>query len=95
MRTGVAMILDGMKTWPLFGHAKSSWKHPELADHGRPLNKRGKEVKWITSRQFRLVSTVYCCSLKPGWCRIDPRSMNRHPSLVNTADSSGTRFDHG
>jgi phosphohistidine phosphatase SixA len=45
MRTGVAMILDGMKTWPLFGHAKSSWKHPELADHGRPLNKRGKEVK--------------------------------------------------
>ena len=23
-------------------HAKSSWKHPELTDHDRPLNKRGK-----------------------------------------------------
>ena len=23
-------------------HAKSSWKHPELADHDRPLNKRGR-----------------------------------------------------
>jgi len=22
--------------------AKSSWKHPELTDHDRPLNKRGK-----------------------------------------------------
>jgi phosphohistidine phosphatase len=23
-------------------HAKSSWKHPDLSDHDRPLNKRGK-----------------------------------------------------
>lgn len=23
-------------------HAKSSWSHPELADHDRPLNKRGR-----------------------------------------------------
>ena len=23
-------------------HAKSSWNNPELADHDRPLNKRGK-----------------------------------------------------
>jgi phosphohistidine phosphatase len=31
-----------MKTLLLMRHAKSSWNHPELADHDRPLNKRGK-----------------------------------------------------
>src|SRR6185436_11034634 len=31
-----------MKTLLLLRHAKSSWKHSELADHDRPLNKRGK-----------------------------------------------------
>jgi phosphohistidine phosphatase len=30
-----------MKTLLLMRHAKSSWKEPELADHERPLNKRG------------------------------------------------------
>ncbi len=30
-----------MKTLLLLRHAKSSWKHPELHDHDRPLNKRG------------------------------------------------------
>lgn len=32
-----------MKTLLLMRHAKSSWKHPELVDHDRPLNKRGKK----------------------------------------------------
>ncbi len=31
-----------MKTLYLVRHAKSSWKYPELSDHDRPLNKRGK-----------------------------------------------------
>ena len=31
-----------MKTLFILRHAKSSWKHLELADHDRPLNKRGK-----------------------------------------------------
>ncbi|UCG86696.1 MAG: histidine phosphatase family protein [Gemmatimonadota bacterium] len=31
-----------MKTLTLVRHAKSSWKDPALADHDRPLNKRGK-----------------------------------------------------
>jgi phosphohistidine phosphatase len=31
-----------MKTLLLLRHAKSSWKQPELADHDRPLNKRGQ-----------------------------------------------------
>src|SRR6266511_5147806 len=33
-----------MKTLLLLRHAKSSWKHPELADHDRPLNKRGNRT---------------------------------------------------
>ncbi|MFZ0896282.1 MAG: histidine phosphatase family protein [Candidatus Nitrosopolaris sp.] len=31
-----------MKSVLVLRHVKSSWKHPELADHDRPLNKRGK-----------------------------------------------------
>lgn len=33
-----------MRTLLLLRHAKSSWKHPALADHDRPLNKRGREA---------------------------------------------------
>jgi phosphohistidine phosphatase len=32
-----------MKTLLLLRHAKSSWDQPELNDHDRPLNKRGKK----------------------------------------------------
>jgi phosphohistidine phosphatase len=32
-----------MKTLLLLRHAKSSWDQPELHDHDRPLNKRGKK----------------------------------------------------
>lgn len=32
-----------MKTLILVRHAKSSWKFPELSDHDRPLNKRGRK----------------------------------------------------
>jgi phosphohistidine phosphatase len=32
-----------MKTLLLLRHAKSSWKQPEMNDHDRPLNKRGKQ----------------------------------------------------
>ncbi len=31
-----------MKTLLVLRHAKSSWKDPDLGDHDRPLNKRGK-----------------------------------------------------
>jgi phosphohistidine phosphatase len=31
-----------MKTLLILRHAKSSWKDPDLSDHDRPLNKRGK-----------------------------------------------------
>jgi phosphohistidine phosphatase len=31
-----------MKTIFILRHAKSSWEYPDLSDHDRPLNKRGK-----------------------------------------------------
>ena len=31
-----------MKTLLLMRHAKSSWNHPNLSDHQRPINKRGR-----------------------------------------------------
>ena len=31
-----------MKSVLILRHAKSSWKDPDLTDHDRPLNKRGK-----------------------------------------------------
>ena len=31
-----------VKTLLVLRHAKSSWSRPELTDHDRPLNKRGK-----------------------------------------------------
>jgi phosphohistidine phosphatase len=33
-----------MKTLMLLRHAKSSWKYSDVADHDRPLNKRGKKA---------------------------------------------------
>jgi phosphohistidine phosphatase len=37
-----AIIIYRMKTLLLMRHAKSSWNHPGLQDHSRPLNQRGK-----------------------------------------------------
>jgi phosphohistidine phosphatase len=31
-----------VKSLLILRHTKSSWKHPELTDYDRPLNKRGK-----------------------------------------------------
>jgi len=42
-----------MKTLLILRHAKSSWKHPELSDHDRPLNKRGKHDAPLMGRQMR------------------------------------------
>jgi phosphohistidine phosphatase len=46
-----------MKTLLLMRHAKSSWDDPDLADHDRPLNKRGKREaprmgRWLARQDF-------------------------------------------
>lgn len=42
-----------MKTVLLLRHAKSSWKKPDLADHDRPLNERGKSEALAIGRLLR------------------------------------------
>lgn len=54
-----------MKTILLMRHAKSSWKNPNLADHDRPLNNRGKRDaprmgEWLN--QEDLVPDILLCS---------------------------------
>jgi phosphohistidine phosphatase len=54
-----------MKRVYLLRHAKSSWKHPELPDHDRPLAGRGKRAakaiaKHIRAQQF--VPELVLCS---------------------------------
>jgi phosphohistidine phosphatase len=43
-----------MKSLLILRHAKSSWKDPNLADHDRPLNKRGKRDAPRMGRLMRL-----------------------------------------
>ena len=42
-----------MKKLFLIRHSKSSWKHPELSDHDRPLNKRGKHDAELMSETLK------------------------------------------
>jgi phosphohistidine phosphatase len=42
-----------MKTLFLLRHAKSSWKQPELNDHDRPLNKRGKREAPLVGKYLK------------------------------------------
>jgi phosphohistidine phosphatase len=42
-----------MRTLLLLRHAKSSWKQPELKDHDRPLNKRGKREAPLVGKYLK------------------------------------------
>jgi phosphohistidine phosphatase len=54
-----------MKTLLLLRHAKSSWDDPDLDDHDRPLNKRGKKTAPRMGKVVRreeLVPDLVLCS---------------------------------
>jgi phosphohistidine phosphatase len=42
-----------MKTLFLMRHAKSSWKEPNISDHDRPLNRRGKHDAPLMGKLLR------------------------------------------
>jgi phosphohistidine phosphatase len=54
-----------MKRLVLMRHAKSSWADPDLADHDRPLNGRGRRAATTMGRHLRtevLVPDLVLCS---------------------------------
>src|SRR5687768_17117651 len=57
-----------MRTLVLVRHAKSSWKHPDLVDHERPLNARGRRAAERLGDYLRdsglEVDEVLCSSAK-------------------------------
>jgi len=42
-----------LKQLHLVRHAKSSWEHPELSDHQRPLNGRGRQAAPLVGRAMQ------------------------------------------
>jgi phosphohistidine phosphatase len=53
VRRGSGIIRRAMKRVYLLRHAKSSWKHRELADHDRPLAGRGKRAARAIAKHMR------------------------------------------
>jgi phosphohistidine phosphatase len=57
-----------MKTLLILRHAKSSWKNSDLADHDRPLNKRGKRdaprMGELLVREALVPDLIICSSAK-------------------------------
>ena len=75
-------------------HAKSSWKYPELNDHERPLNKRGRkasvkiakeliQIEWIPNKLYSSDST----RTRETWKR-----MNKH--IKNVEIEYSRKFYH-
>jgi phosphohistidine phosphatase len=60
-----------MKTLLVLRHAKSSWKHEGLADHDRPLNKRGQRdaprVGEVIASYGLVPELVFSSSARRAW----------------------------
>jgi len=74
-----------MKTVLLMRHAKSSWKDPSLADHDRPLNKRGKRdaarMGNLLNEEYLTPDAIYCSTAKRAKSTVD--------GLLKTGDFDG------
>ena len=53
-----------MKSVLILRHAKSSWTHPELNDHDRPLNKRGKRDAPLIGELLRETYKIHLTNLQ-------------------------------
>lgn len=87
-----------MKTLYLMRHAKSSWKKPNLEDHERPLNKRGKRDiptmgKRLSVRSIHLDRIVTSDARRAldtaipigKWLGLDAVSIRLEPLLYNAS----------
>ena len=57
-----------MRTLLVLRHAKSSWNHPQLSDHDRPLNKRGQHdaprIGRLLRQQHLSPGAIICSTAK-------------------------------
>ena len=64
-----------MKIVLLMRHAKSSWKDPGLADHDRPLNKRGKRdaprMGDLLNAEDLIPDAIYCSTARRAKSTVD------------------------
>jgi phosphohistidine phosphatase len=64
-------------------HAKSSWKHAELDDHDRPLNKRGRQAAEALAQQLRAGKVrpdlVLCSTALRARQTLDPLALKLRP----------------
>jgi phosphohistidine phosphatase len=87
-----------MKTLYLMRHAKSSWKDPDLEDHQRPLNKRGKRNIPVMGKRLKARSAGLDCIIssdarraldtaKPigEWIGVDSSAVHPEPLLYHAS----------
>ncbi len=94
-----------MKSLYLLRHAKSSWDHPGLADHERPLNRRGardaprmgaalrrtlQPMPVVASSAQRAQLTL--AGLCAGWPELGELSHRREPLLYTFCSDALCRF---
>lgn len=79
-----------MKKVILLRHAKSSWDNPDLDDHDRPLNKRGKAAspvigEWLIRKQH-VPDAVLCSTATRSRDTLSglklPKSASRHVEFI-------------
>ena len=79
-----------MKTLLLMRHAKSSWKDTSLADHDRPLNKRGERdaprMGEHLNQENQIPDVILCSSAKRARLTVD--------GLLETCHFDGEIFIH-
>ena len=92
-------------------HAKSSWKDPNLDDHERPLNKRGRgdapmvadaifDRGWIpdlilVSSSKRTLQTLEGMSHRMGKAPFEVRSGIYHATVIDLMEELGDMLDNG
>jgi phosphohistidine phosphatase len=75
-----------MKSLHLLRHAKSSWKHPGLNDHDRPLSKRGRQTAKMMAAYLRRAKIapdlVICSSAMRARQTLDPIAKAKKPPKI-------------
>ena len=81
------------RTLVLMRHAKSDWASPELADHARPLNRRGEKAAaalgaWLRAKDIR-PDVVLCSSARRTVQTCEGLGLEVQPTLLDALYEAG------